>query len=178
MNDRMDVDEYRRLQGLPPRGRRDGVITMTNPGDDKRVKEHFLRGEEIDRHGAPFAPAAKGKAHHMLGRLGVGIMNKTEARFEREMLIPAKERGEITWYAFEGIKLRLAERTYLTVDFFVRRPDLTFEAIDVKGARAIVEEDARVKMKVAAAMFPFSFRLAFPRPRALGGGWLIEEVKG
>lgn len=164
MSERISIDEYRRLQGLPPRGAPEVVS--------------FKRGEEIDRLGQPFAAPAKGKAHHMLGRLGVGIMNKTEARYEREVIIPAKNRSEISWYAFEAIKLRLANRTYLTIDFFVQLADGTLEAIDVKGARAIVEEDARVKMKVAAAAFPFAFKMVFPRPRKLGGGWIIEEVKG
>lgn len=44
---------------------------------------------------------------------------------------------------------------------------------DVKGARAIVQEDARVKMRVAADQYPFLFQLAFP---AEGGGWTIEIV--
>jgi hypothetical protein len=160
--ERMTADQYRQSQGLPPRG--------SNP------TVSFRRGEQLDRHGALVAGPA-GKAQHMLGRLGVGIMNKTEARFEREVLAPAKERGEIAWYGFEAVKFRIAaNRCWLTIDFLVLYADGHFEAIDVKGARAIVEEDAKVKMKVAAASFPIRFRYAFPRPRKLGGGWLMQEV--
>jgi hypothetical protein len=182
MNDRTERisrDAYRKLVGLPPVGQQTEVIEYKG-SCWKLAPVPGVRGEDITRTRATFVPGPqhKGKQHHMLGRLGVGIMNKTEARYEREVLIPAKERGEYLWYAFEGVKLRLANRTFLTVDFFALRPDQVFEAIDVKGARAIVEEDAKVKMKVAAAMFPFQFRMVFPRPRALGGGWFTEEVKG
>lgn len=121
-------------------------------------------------------PAPVGKRHHALGRLAPGEMNKTEARYEREVLAPAKAAGTVAWYAFEAIKLRIAPRTFLTVDFFVLAPDGILECHDVKGARAIVEEDAKVKMKVAAAAFPFVFRIVIPRPLRDGGGWSIETV--
>lgn len=166
MTERISADEYRRLVGAPPRGRPERRFDGKGLVNCQR---------SILNHLAPTA-LGLGKRQHALGRLASGEMNKTEARFEREHLAREKVAGTIAWYAFEAIKLRIAPRTFLTVDFFVLYADGSLECIDVKGAKAIVEEDAKVKMKVAAATFPFRFKLAFPRPRKLGGGWLIEEV--
>ena len=78
-------------------------------------------------------------------------MNKTEARFAGEILQPMKLAGAILDYAFESVKLKLADNTYYTPDFFVVYPD-HFEVIEVKG---FWRDDARVKIKVAAAQFPY-----------------------
>jgi len=113
--------------------------------------------------------------HYALGRLKPGQMNKTEAAYDSYLgLLQAA--GEIQWRRFEGIKLRLADHTFLTVDFAVMRADGQLEMHDCKGAKVIYSDDARVKMKVAAEMYPFVFRVAFPIAKRDGGGWLVEEV--
>lgn len=110
---------------------------------------------------------------YALGRLKVGEKNSTEQRYEDEVLKPGMIAGEILWYRFEGIKLRLADNTFLTVDFAVLPASGVLTMVDVKGAAAIVEEDARVKMRVAAEAYPFAFQLAFP---VKGGGWTIKDI--
>jgi len=110
-----------------------------------------------------------------LGRLKTGEQNKTEARYDA-YLAELKAAGKILWYQFEGIKLRLADNTFLTVDFAVLPADNVLEMIDVKGAKALFLDDARVKMKVAAAMYPFVFKVAYPRSKKDGGGWDEELV--
>ena len=120
------------------------------------------------------APQNRGKDKlRALGRLKTGEKNKTEQRYEDEVLLPRQLAGEILWYRFEGVKLRLADNTFLEIDYPVMLADGTLEMHDVKGAKAIVEEDARVKMKVAVDQYPFVFKMAFPRR---GGGWTIEEI--
>lgn len=109
------------------------------------------------------------------GRLAPGQRNKTEAAYEAH-LERLRQAGEILWYAFEGVKLRLADNTFITVDFAVMRADCSLEMHDVKGAKAIYTDDAKVKMKVAARFFPFVFRVVFPRRVKDGGGWDVEEV--
>ncbi|EQA96709.1 hypothetical protein V475_20405 [Sphingobium baderi LL03] len=47
-----------------------------------------------------------------LGRLKVGAQNKTEASYEATVLRPSLLAGEIAWYRFEGLKLRLADNTF------------------------------------------------------------------
>jgi hypothetical protein len=109
------------------------------------------------------------------GRLKAGAMNKTEAAYELD-LRASQARGDVLWYKFEGLKLRLADNTFLTVDFAVLPKDGILEMHDVKGARIIYSDDARVKMKVAAETYPFRFKVVFPRAKRDGGGWDIEDV--
>ncbi|EGX16832.1 gp8 domain protein [Escherichia coli STEC_S1191] len=45
-------------------------------------------------------------------------MNKTESAYCQH-LEQRKRAGEIAWYRFEGIKLRLADNTFYTPDFAV-----------------------------------------------------------
>ena len=110
-----------------------------------------------------------------LGRLKVGERNRTEAAYEQHLELRRRV-GEVAWYRFEGVKLRLADNTFITVDFSVMLSDGKMEMHDVKGSKAIYRDDARVKMKVAAEMYPFAFRVAYPQAKKDGGGWLIEEV--
>lgn len=109
-----------------------------------------------------------------LGRLKAGDLNQTEQAFEK-LLKTLEYTGEILWYKFEGVKLRLADKTFLTIDFAVLTKDNQLEMIDVKGAKAIVQDDSLAKIKIAASMYPFTFKIAYPKRKKDGGGWLIEE---
>lgn len=88
-----------------------------------------------------------------LGRLKTGAMNKTEAEYSL-LLESRKATKEILWYRFEGLKLRLADATFYTPDFAVMLACGQLEMHEVKGYWA---DDARVKIKVAAEMYPFRF---------------------
>jgi hypothetical protein len=109
---------------------------------------------------------------YALGRLKTGQMNKLEAEYEAEVLKPALRAGQVHWYRFEGIKLRLADNTFLTVDFAVMRADGVLEMVECKGRWM---DDARVKIKVAAEMYPFRFLAVRARTKKDGGGWAVEE---
>lgn len=119
-------------------------------------------------------PLAKRKLQ-ALGRLKPGEMNKTEQAFN-EYLKHQLMRGEILWYGFEVVKLKIANNTHITVDFFILDCNQCLKAIDVKGSKHIVTDDAKVKMKVAAKEFPWPFFYAFPQPARNGGGWVFEEI--
>jgi hypothetical protein len=131
----------------------------------------YLKRQEAPK---PPAPDPK-KSLQALGRLKDGEMNKTEQRYD-DHLKALQMAGEIAWYRFEGIKLKLADNTFLTVDFFVMMANGELQAHDVKGAKAIVQDDSWAKIKIAASMYPFRFFLCFPKPMKQGGGWTIEEV--
>ena len=106
-----------------------------------------------------------------LGRLPAGTMNKTEAAYA-EHLEMLKRAGEITWYEFEAIKLRLGKSTFYTPDFHVRRANGELEIHEVKG---YWQDDARVKIKSAAYMYPiYRFIAVTKRKKRDGGGWAIE----
>lgn len=88
-----------------------------------------------------------------LGRLKQGVLNKTEQRYA-DHLESRKVRGEILYYAFDSLKFRLADKTFYTPDFIVMKANGEIEIHEVKGHW---EDDARVKIKVAASMHPFPF---------------------
>lgn len=108
-----------------------------------------------------------------LGRLKTGQMNKTEAAYA-QTLEGWKQAGLVAWYRFEGIKLRLADNCFLTMDFAVMLADGQLVMVDVKGSKAVFTDDARVKVKVAADSYPFVFQVSYPKPKKLGGGWETE----
>jgi hypothetical protein len=97
------------------------------------------------------------RAFQALGRLRPGKMNKTEAEYAG-MLELRKQAGEVSWYAFEPFKIRLADRTFYDVDFGVMLADGRLEVHEVKGG--FITDDGRVKMKVAAEHFPAQFYMA------------------
>jgi hypothetical protein len=101
-------------------------------------------------------------------------MNKTEQAYadllERNKLYV----GDFVWWAFEAMKFKLAPNTFYTPDFVVMLDDGTIELHEVKGHW---EDDARVKIKVAASMFPFTFKAFRALPKKQGGGFR-EEIIG
>lgn len=100
-----------------------------------------------------------------------GTMNKTEAAYAAQLEL-RKVAGEILWYGFEAMKFRLAASTFYTPDFIIMLADGTLEAHEVKGHW---EDDARVKIKVAAELFPLRFVALKALPKREGGGWKEEE---
>lgn len=106
-----------------------------------------------------------------LGRLPVGQMNKTEAEYAAFLNLREKA-GEIQWWKFEGLKLRLADKTFYTPDFAVMAADGVIECHEVKGHW---QDDARVKIKVAASQYPFRF-FAFKKRAKRDGGGFSEEA--
>lgn len=122
--------------------------------------------------------------HFAAGRLKSGVLNKTEARYA-EYLEGEKRAGAVLWYTFEGITLKLAEGLRFTPDFSVLRADGLMELVDVKGRTtrvaasgerkevAFAMDDSRQKVKMAAAIFPFVFVVAFP---SKSGEWVRKEI--
>lgn len=94
-------------------------------------------------------------------------MNKLEAAYCQELEL-RKRVGEIIWYGFETVKIRLADRTYYSPDFAIVLADGTLEIHEVKG---FWEDDARVKIKVAAEHFPAKFKAI----TKVKGSWKVEE---
>ena len=99
-------------------------------------------------------------------------MNKTELAYSQE-LENRRLVGEVAWWRFEGIKLRLADKTFFTGDFAVMLRGGELEIHEIKG---FMEEDANVKLKCAAEMYPFTFRLVRYKAKRDGGGWDVREV--
>ena len=108
---------------------------------------------------------------YALGRLKVGAMNKTEAAYGQHLEL-LKRAGDVLWYRFEGIKLRLADNAFYTPDYAVMLANGQIELHEVKG---FWMDDARVKIKVAAEMYPFKFVAIKVKAKKDGGGYSVEE---
>lgn len=96
-----------------------------------------------------------------------GSMNKTEVAYAQALRF-RQLAGEIVSYRFEALKLKLAANTFYTPDFVVTFPD-RIECHEVKG---FWRDDARVKIKVAAQMFP---EFVFVAVRSEKGKWIYEN---
>lgn len=106
-----------------------------------------------------------------LGRLKTGQMNKTEEAYAGRLKL-LESAGQIQWFKFEGVKLRLADNTFYSPDFAVMLADGTLEMHEVKG---FWQDDARAKIKIAADLYPFRFIAVKVKPKKEGGGWGVEE---
>lgn len=102
------------------------------------------------------------------GRLRSADGNKLEQAYGQALEF-RRRIGEIEWFAFESLKLRLADNTFYTPDFFLMLKSGELQVHETKG---FWEEDARVKIKVAASLYPFRF---FGVKRARGEAWELEE---
>jgi hypothetical protein len=112
------------------------------------------------------------RALQALGRLKVGAMNKTEAAYAAT-LDARRFAGEVAWFKFEGVKLRLADNTFYTPDFAVMLSNGALEMHEVKG---FWQDDARAKIKIAADLYPMRFIAVRTRPKKEGGGWCVEDL--
>ena len=97
-----------------------------------------------------------------------GKQNQTEARYDRELAMLLRA-GEIVWYGFEALTFRLADDTRYTPDFIVIDSAGAVTAREIKG---FWRDDAKVKIKVAATLFPW---IAFWAIQADGKGWRLTE---
>lgn len=99
-----------------------------------------------------------------------GHMNGLETRYAH-YLEEERAAGRVDWWRFEPCGLRLAEGCTYNPDFMVVLSDGTIEIHETKGRW---EDDALVKIKIAAETYPvFVFR-AFQWVR---GAWQVREFK-
>lgn len=101
--------------------------------------------------------AEKGKTalenYQALGRMKAGKMNETEKAYA-ERLEWLKHAGEVLWWRFGVINLKIAEDCFYRTDFAVLLSSGNIEIHETKGHWT---DDALVKIKVAAELFPFRF---------------------
>ncbi len=119
--------------------------------------------------------AARGKATAAEPRRPVirNAMNKLELAYAKELDIQ-KAAGIVKWWAFNSIRLRIAmgeKAAWYKADFIVDYGYGTFQFHETKGFE---REAAMLRLKVAAGMYPFTFKLV----KRDGDGWSYEEFKG
>ena len=99
-------------------------------------------------------------------------MNGTERDFALT-LIARQQLGHIADWRFAAFTLTLAPDCRYTPDFWILMPDSTMEFAETKG---FWRDDAKVKIRVAARLFPwFTFRAFRKAPKKEGGHWIPEE---
>lgn len=126
----------------------------------------------VDVSKQPFALPGNQAGRFALGRLKTGEMNKTEAAYAEHLELQRRA-GAVEWFKFEALKFRLADNTFYTPDFLVLMTSGFLEAHEVKGGFWM--EDARVKIKVAASIYPLRFIGVMPIAKSKGGGWKMED---
>lgn len=94
--------------------------------------------------------------------------NKLEADYAARLDLMLGAREIIEW-RYEHVKFRLAKKTWYTPDFMVTYAD-RIEFHEVKG---FWEDDARVKWKACADLYPEYGWVAVRRAKK-GAGWQFE----
>lgn len=100
-----------------------------------------------------------------LGRLKSGQMNRTEKAYADKLAMDQS----VAWFKFEGIKFRLADKTFYSPDFAVMLNSGEMQIHEVKG---FWTDDARAKIKIAAELYPFKFIAVKYKNK----NWIVEEL--
>ena len=111
----------------------------------------------------------------------VGEMNGIERRFQAEVVDPLLGNGTVQRAYYETFNLRLAPRTDYRPDFALLFTDGLFVFVETKAGwvkdgeiKAHYTDDARVKIKVAAEIFPEFGFVGAMHHKNLRGGWSYE----
>lgn len=103
-------------------------------------------------------------------RRSPGEMNSVESKYNDHLqsLVDTKK---VAWFKYEGLKFKLADKTFFTPDFVVMLPDGSIELHEIKGttknkatgkSKPFVHDDgSTIKTKVAADQFPFKFSVVW-----------------
>lgn len=100
----------------------------------------------------------------------VSYSNRWEQEYAR-LLDNLHRAGEILWWQYEPIKLKLARSTFYTPDFMWLDNQGQLWCDEVKG---FWRDDARVKIKVAAREHPYLRFRAVQKDKSFGD-WKYEE---
>ncbi|MFG6376101.1 MAG: hypothetical protein K1W05_09320 [Desulfovibrio sp.] len=100
-------------------------------------------------------------------------MNRLEARYAA-YLEEQYRNGEIVLWRYESMKLILADRCSYLPDFFIVKADGTPEFHETKG---FWRDDARIKVKMAAKLFPCFVFYGVQWDRKSGWSWECFSAK-
>ncbi len=102
-----------------------------------------------------------------------GVMNQSEETYAEEVLNKRLLIGTIIYWGFEQIRFRLGSGAWYTPDFFVVTREARIEIHEFKGHW---EEAARVRVKTAAADFPWFEFIAVTKKRG-NRDYTYETIK-
>lgn len=95
-------------------------------------------------------------------------MNKTEQAYAERLKL-LQQAGEIQWFEFEPMNLKLADKCFYRVDFLVMDAHGFLEVHEVKGG--YITDDSLVKIKAASEKFPFKFIMQMYKKKQ----WVTRE---
>lgn len=122
-----------------------GSVTPISKGGESHYPAERLRGN-----------LATGAAHPMKSR----GMNKLEAQYAQHLDLQ-KFAGEIFWWGYERVRLKVGNGAWFKPDFYVLREEGgPIELHETKGHR---REAAIVRIKACADEYPFQFYLVIRR---------------
>ena len=99
-------------------------------------------------------------------------MNGLEAKYAGH-LEAQRRAGRIVFWKFGELKLRLADGTWYTTDFYIMYPDAHIEIHETKG---FMRDDANVKIKAAAEKYP-EFKFVLVQWKKKEGGWVFKNYR-
>lgn len=110
---------------------------------------------------------------HALGRIAKSDMNGTEQAFAA--LLTERERsGEVLWWKFHVIKVRLADGAWYEPDFLVMHADRTLWIYETKGG--FTTEKGQLKIRACAEVLPvIGIIKAVKRTKKAGGGFELKD---
>jgi hypothetical protein len=124
-----------------------------------------VKGVAVRTAALPKADPRKGKRR--------GKMNGLEFRYAQRLAL-LQAGGEIQWFAFESMKLRVSDSDRLrqyTPDFVVLTKSGEIEFHEVKGRK---HDGGMVRLAVSADRYPFKFFIA---THDAYGGWSVDPVR-
>ena len=139
------------------------------------TEEEFAEYERLRKGGDALAPSKRSGIAPVASTAGAKKprMNKTEFAYSME-LEARRMVGDILWFGFEVMTLRLAFDCRYTPDFAVLKADGSLQFVEIKG---FLRGDADVKFRVAAEGFPFAEFVMLRKQK--GGGWeLMKHLNG
>lgn len=143
-----------RENGYPPHLQR-----AIDEAEAKRAGRSVIASPETDK-----------SAHPKSVRQRRGRMNKTEAEFALLLRFRQTSR-DIMWFAFEPVRLRLADGAWYCPDFMAVLPSGASVFYEVKGFE---REAAIVRLKVAAEIHHWASFILVKRQK--GGGFIHTPI--
>lgn len=147
------------------------TLPKLTAGNLATLRQQVAAGQRIDvgmrRLIQPEIPVAK--AVSRTPRIP-GRMNQTEQRYAQRLT--ARQRtGDIAAWVYEGMKLKLADKTWYTPDFVVILANGEMELHEIKG---FMEDDSAVKIKVTSRIYWwFRILVVKEKPKHV---WHLTEV--
>lgn len=102
-------------------------------------------------------------------------LNKTEESYSQHLRL-LHLAGDILWWGFEAMKVRIGKNCYFSPDFLVMYADSRLELHDTKGRKGktyYAEDDSIVKARATSANFPLPMFFVFRRS---DGEWEKVEM--